>query len=198
MNKKYIYKNDGTVHEWTQELAEACEMENRTLPEDNRHVVFESDDPQAYKWESGEAVAKTKDEKIAEKLIPLDELKAEKVTEVNGLCEAKILQGFWSNATGINRHYQADRDDQTNIVGSVTANVDMPYKCGVSTTLDNRQVVVYDFVYHTAAQLKQVFLDGANIKSALLQNAYSLKNSISDATTQDELLAININDGWVQ
>lgn len=195
---KWIYKNDGSVHLWTQEIAAQCEIENRELPENQRHVEFETETPTFYKWVDGKVIEKTFDEKLADGLIPLVDLKKTKTDEVNALCESKILSGFWSSATGVNRHYQAENEDQMNLVSAVTSGMDMLYKCGVQVESEQGFVISYGFVSHTAEQLKQVLLDGANIKSALLQNAYLLKTGIADATTQVELLAIDINVGWIQ
>lgn len=188
---KYFYKN-GTVTEWNPILASDLEMENRGLPLEERHVLYETDKPNNYKWVDGQVTEKTEEEKIAEGLIPLEDLKDEFTKKVNDICEKKILAGFSSSATGISRHYQSDRDDQTNLVGAVTASVDMLYKCG--ELIDG--VIQYSFVDHTAVELKQVLLDGADLKSSYLQNAYVLKTLIADSSTQTELLSININNGW--
>lgn len=190
---KYIYKNDGTVIEWTQVQAAICEMDNRGLPETQRHVLdFETSEPNNYKLDNGAVIEKSYDEKLSQGLIPLDELKKKKTAEVNLICETKILQGFWSNATGTNRHYQAESEDQMNLVGAVTANVDMSYKCGLEIG-----IIVYEFVNHTAEQLRQVLLDGASIKSAYLHNAYRLKSLIDACFDYEELFLINLNAGWL-
>lgn len=150
--------------------------------------------------DDGRIINKTQDELIADGLVPLDDLKTQKIDEVNQYCSSLILGGFWSDATGYDKHYKGDRDDQTNLVGAVTANVDMPYKCGFEVIVDDGEnqttEMRYGFIVHTPAQLKQVLLDGANQKSSYLQNAFALKNAIQNATTQTDLLNINIKEGW--
>lgn len=186
---KYIYINNGNVVQWTKEVAERAELENRELPEDQRHVEYETDKPDEFKWADGKVVYT---EKLEDGLISLDTLKKNKTDEVNQICETKILDGFWSNATGTDRHYQSESEDQTNLVGAVTAQIDLPYKCGVLVS----GKIEYSYVNHTAAQLLQVLQDGSVKKLLLLQNAYILKTQITDSQTQEQLLAININAGW--
>lgn len=115
----------------------------------------------------------------------LKRLKAEapknvKREEINMACEAAIVGGFQSSALGSPHTYDSSRDDQLNLVGAANASIDMPYTCtdanGVKTE-----------VLHTAAQLKQVYLDGIAFKAAQLSKARTLKAQIDAAKTQAAL-----------
>ncbi|MBM9578999.1 hypothetical protein JWG45_17775, partial [Leptospira sp. 201903070] len=85
--------------------------------------------------------------------------------------------------------YGSDRDDQLNLVGSVSLNSSVPYKC---TNSNN----VKEYVVHSAQQIKQVLSDGAIRKTFLLQKVSDLKSAIQSAATVEEIDQIDINSGW--
>lgn len=110
------------------------------------------------------------------RLLYSDTIKA-KIEELNNACEERIVSGFTSSALGTPHTYQSERDDQTNLLGSVLDNLDSVYKCFDGVTWAYRP--------HTIAQLKQVLADGKLMKLGYLQQCGALK---------DQVYAINVND----
>ncbi|MBM9578995.1 hypothetical protein JWG45_17755, partial [Leptospira sp. 201903070] len=108
---------------------------------------------------------------------------------VNSICETKIVSGFSSSALGSPHFYGSDRDDQLNLVGSVSLNSSVPYKCTDSNN-------VKEYIVHSAQQIKQVLSDGAIRKTFLLQKGSDLKSAIQSAATVEEIDQIDINSGW--
>lgn len=109
---------------------------------------------------------------------------------VNSICENKIVSGFVSSALGAHYFYNSDRDDQLNLVGLVSLNLSVTYKC---TELESG---VKEYRNHTANQIKQVLSDGAIRKTLLLQKAANLKTSLQSIETVDELDEVDITSGW--
>ncbi|MDI7224049.1 hypothetical protein [Leptospira santarosai] len=108
---------------------------------------------------------------------------------VNSICEQKIVSGFASTALGESYFYSSDRDDQLNLVGLVSLNSSVSYKC-------TDQNGIKEYRNHTANQIKQVLSDGAIRKTLLLQNVARLKTLLQSANTIEEFDRIDINSGW--
>ncbi|WCL51433.1 DUF4376 domain-containing protein [Leptospira sp. GIMC2001] len=111
--------------------------------------------------------------------------------KVNFICSQKIVSGFTSSALGSVHTYDSDRDDQLNLIGSVSQGTDVYYMCK-----NSENPPVPDYRQHTAQQIKQVLADGAQRKLFLLQRANTLKLEIASAQTNTQLIAINIDGGW--
>ena len=109
--------------------------------------------------------------------------KLEQLAQINKDCESAIVSGFESAALGAAYHYQSDRDDQTNLLGLVAADEDLPLKCLAADATD------WSYLLHTAAQLKQVLHDGANHKLQLLQRCNDIKIRIKNAQTLEAITA---------
>lgn len=125
----------------------------------------------------------------------IDDIKKEKTNEINKKCSDEITAGFKSNALGSEYIYQSEQIDQLNLIGVVTAGQDDYFKCGVqSIELDenNQETIVvnWDYKMHTIAQLQNVLKDGKAIAQTLLQKANALKVQVANATTIDEVNAI--------
>ncbi|EMP01329.1 hypothetical protein [Leptospira santarosai] len=108
---------------------------------------------------------------------------------VNSICESKITSGFASIALGASYFYSSDRDDQLNLVGLVSLNAPVLYKC----TDENG---VKEYRNHTANQIKQVLNDGAIRKTLLLKNCASLKAMIQTVGADSKFDEIDITSGW--
>lgn len=121
--------------------------------------------------------------------IDLEKLRLQITNKVNGICAIKIISGFTSSALGSPHLYDSNQDDQLNLVGLVSLNEIVMYKC-------TDQSGVKEYRVHTSDQIKQVLSDGAKRKTSLLQTAFSLKSEIQAATTASKLLAIDVNKGW--
>ncbi|WP_061241276.1 hypothetical protein [Leptospira interrogans] len=122
-------------------------------------------------------------------IVDLIQKKDSLIKLVNSICESKIIAGFTSSALGTPYFYSSDRDDQLNLVGLVSLNSSVSYKC-------TDQNAVKEYRNHTANQIKQVLNDGAIRKTLLLQKAASLKVSLQSIETVDELDKVNITSGW--
>lgn len=114
----------------------------------------------------------------------LDYNKASLTASINNSCETQIVSGFKSSALGVEHLYQSDRDDQINLMGLVTDDKDDFLKCGLKQEDGS---VVWAYVTHTAQQLREVFSDGKEYKTSLLQKANQLKIDIVDAISDEEL-----------
>ena len=99
-------------------------------------------------------------------------------------CETEIIGGFSSSALGTEHWYKSELTDQLNIVGVVAGGADGYFKAGVK---DAQGIITWDWVLHTAQQLKAVLGDGAMVKITLLQKLTVLKAQIDLATTQAQI-----------
>jgi hypothetical protein len=117
--------------------------------------------------------------------LTLEQTKAIRTAELNSLCQATICSGFYSSALGESRKYESKIEDQINLMGAVQMNMDMLYRCW--NPAGTRQ----EWYQHTAAQLKQVFMDGSIMVRANLERVSTLKEQVQAATTIEEVEAIN-------
>lgn len=122
---------------------------------------------------------------IFDDVLALNMAKGQKTEQVNIECERLIVSGFTSTALGALHNYQSQREDQLNLLGSVAGGIGGPFKCG----LDG----VWQYRAHSAAEIAQVFGDGADYKLALLQQCEALKVAIAAATNTEELGGIEID-----
>ena len=140
-----------------------------------------------YSWDGSELTTPNHtDAEIASAEASLDVValrKPSEIDKINAACEAAIVGGFQSSALGTAYTYDSSRDDELNLVGAANAGIDMPYTCTDANGVKAE-------VLHTAAQLKQVYMDGIAFKSAQLSKARNLKAYIEAATTQSALDAI--------
>ncbi|EKO51318.1 hypothetical protein LEP1GSC132_4456 [Leptospira kirschneri str. 200803703] len=123
-------------------------------------------------------------------IVDLIQKKDSLIKLVNSICESKIIAGFVSNALGASHFYSSDRDDQLNLVGLVSLNIPVLYKC------TDKDGGAKEYRNHSANQIKQVLGDGAIRKTLLLQKAASLKVVIQSIETVNELDNVNITSGW--
>ncbi|ASV10745.1 DUF4376 domain-containing protein [Leptospira santarosai] len=122
-------------------------------------------------------------------IVDLIQKKDSLIKQINSICESKITAGFASTALGALHFYSSDRDDQLNLVGLVSLNASVLYKC-----TDKNGIKEYR--NHTADQIKQVLNDGAIRKTLLLKNCASLKAMIQAVGADSKLDEIDITSGW--
>lgn len=115
--------------------------------------------------------------------IPIDEIYATKVEEINRACEEVITAGFKSAALGALHLYSSQLDDQLNLTGAILHGLDMPYACR-----DEQDVRA--FRLHTAKQLRQVGDDFTLYKLQLLQRANELKQQLGQALSAGDAQAM--------
>lgn len=113
----------------------------------------------------------------------LDQLKADKIAEINAACRAEIVGGFVSQALGSPYTYDSQEEDQLNLIGAAGLGVDIPYRCADAAGIKA-------FRQHTAAQLRQVATDGAMVKLGALQKAANLKAQVAAAVTEADVAAV--------
>ena len=122
----------------------------------------------------------------------IEEIKSQKINEINTLCSGQIISGFTSialdTATPTTYHYQSEQIDQLNLIGLVSGGVDDVLKC--SKDDGNGNPTTWNYELHTIAQLTQVLNDGKAYKISLLTKAADLKVQVEAAATQAELDAI--------
>ncbi|TGL77345.1 hypothetical protein [Leptospira yasudae] len=172
--KKVYNKNtmlERALMNWNEELDPATETEEEPLKDQNG--IFLSN--QRYS-ESGW-------------IVDLSQLKEELLRSVDRICETKIVSGFASSALGDSHRYGSDRDDQLNLIGSVSIADSVLYKCEDMNG-------VKEYKMHSNSQIKQVLNDGAARKIQLLQRAAELKSSIRTANSFESISKIDINSGW--
>ncbi|EMO78545.1 hypothetical protein LEP1GSC126_0041 [Leptospira kirschneri str. 200801774] len=117
-------------------------------------------------------------------------IQSEGISRVNSLASWWICDGFSSHALGERHYYNSDRDDQLNLLGLAALGTGELLKCALDP------VTKKEYVLHTPEQLKKVLTDGADRKKFLLRKAAELKSQILNATTIEELNAIDIDSGW--
>lgn len=106
----------------------------------------------------------------------LTHTKETKVLELSDNCRKEIIGGFTSTALdGVVHMYDAQREDQLNLVGSVSSIApDAQYPSGTAMPYAVRPVVdglvqSKRYKYHTFYQLRQVMQDGTMFKLMRLQ-----------------------------
>lgn len=125
------------------------------------------------------------DPEVAPHVLTLGEEKAIAVAAINVACRISIISGFVSSALGEPHTYDSYETDQLNLIGALALGIDMPYRCADAGGAKA-------FRTHTAAQLKQVAIDGAAIKLAALEKASMLKDQIAaiNETDADPVTAV--------
>lgn len=111
-------------------------------------------------------------------------LKASKIAEFVEIAESEIANGFTSNALGDINYYSSGDADQLNLVGAVAMDSDLLYASR------NTQESESSFKLHTAAQMRQVLIDGAIFKQSILTKNATKKYLVGLATTVDEVDAV--------
>lgn len=149
-------------------------------------ISFEDDGSQDHLITS-EMVEVTKEEfdlLLKENIVDLKNIKKQ---DINAICEAEIIGGFKSEALGSEHIYQSTEADQTNLMAMIVADEDDYFKCGVE---DENGVITWSYEMHTVAQFKQVHKEGKDLIKNLLMKAQALKVAVADATTVEEVEAI--------
>ncbi|MBM9501585.1 hypothetical protein JWG44_15130 [Leptospira sp. 201903071] len=121
--------------------------------------------------------------------LDIDQKKKESIERLNQIVSGKIVSGFLSNALGTSHHYSFDREDQLNLMESVSLGIDVFYKCKDASGFD-------EFRIHTTEQMREVLNDGVIRKGELLRKANKLKSRIRAVASFEGLQEIDLNSGW--
>ena len=116
----------------------------------------------------------------------LNKLKEQKINEMNTKCD-ELLTKFSSSALGEEYIYDAKLEDQLNLMGLVSANIDSFFRC-------RKKEGVKANVEHTKEQLKQVYIDGLTYKSQIIYICGVLKAYILEQNSKDVLQNLQWED----
>lgn len=117
--------------------------------------------------------------------------KARKIAVLNSCCSLTIMNGFRSDALGEPFYYPAKKQDQDNLVASVTDSLipnlpedwTTPFWCMDRTD-------IWAFRPHTAAQIQQVGREGKAATLAAMTKNEQLRQLVDEATDEAQLDAI--------
>lgn len=113
--------------------------------------------------------------------LPLLEAKEQKIQEINAICNG-FLKSFKSKALGDTYIYDGDLEDQINLMGAVSANVDMPFRCRRDEERSSKENIL-----HTKEQLKQVYSDGIAYKAEIVFKCGVIKSYCEKLDNIDEV-----------
>ena len=127
----------------------------------------------------------------------LDELKVGKISELTAAFNADLNAGFDSDALGRTHRYDSEVHNRENLIGAVATGIAQMFTClpvrprtqtgddgqGNADSKQQRQ--------HTPEQLKQVLIDGAAVKQALIARLRAKRTAVLAATSEDEVNAIS-------
>jgi hypothetical protein len=113
----------------------------------------------------------------------LEAAKADRRARLDEAYAAATQAGFTSNALGSTHTYPSSQEAQFDLVGTVILGVDSPFAC-----VDGAGVKAARL--HTAAQIQQVFQDGAVYKLGLYTRLQQKLAAVEAATTVAQVMAI--------
>ncbi|MEJ1402588.1 MAG: hypothetical protein RPU61_03595 [Candidatus Sedimenticola sp. (ex Thyasira tokunagai)] len=128
--------------------------------------------------------------------LQLADAKAAKLQELKQACNDAIRAGITSDSLGSAHFYETENDvDQINLIGAGMAGVDIHYTCTEAATGSKAQRL------HSAAQIKQVFMEGAAEKVRFLGILYGLTDqldAVEITTTLTAALAVIEGIVWTE
>lgn len=110
-------------------------------------------------------------------VIELDFAKSDKIQYLSLRAKNLIESGFPSSALGSVNYYDSAIEDQINLIGAVTSNVDLYY-----STRASLNSAVKSYKLHTAAQIRQVMDDGKTFKAGILMKFDTLRTQVQNCT----------------
>lgn len=126
--------------------------------------------------------------------VPLGDLIATKVAELRAACKESIVSGFQSSALGTLHTYPSKNEDQTNLIGAVTASQNPNLSAGWSVDFwcgDSFIPSAWAMRPHTAPQIQKVLEDAVIARSALSAKLDSLCQQAQNAQNATALSAIS-------
>jgi hypothetical protein len=108
--------------------------------------------------------------------LSLDEIKAQKISELDQTCNQTILSGFTSSALGDPHEYDFDYEAQQNLAGMLSLfNADATITDVTWKTKDAGPLV------HTKEQFLQLYKDGFDFKNSNIGKYWTLKAQVLSA-----------------
>jgi hypothetical protein len=139
--------------------------------------LIDSNGKYNYKLTDGKVTERTSEEKIN-----LDEVKQNKINELNQKCNEIITNGFYSNADGTNKLYDFELENQINLLSlkqqAVNGNVISYYaKCESCHS-------------YTSEQFLQLAMDAENFKFNTIEKYKLLKTYVESLNSINEINSI--------
>lgn len=110
---------------------------------------------------------------------------------LSAACAAQIVGGFTSSALGVAYTYPSQPNDQSNLIGCVSASLasGLPstWTCGFWCS---NPAGTWAIVQHTAAQIQKVLADGVAAREALSTKLAGLVGQVEAATTVASVQAV--------
>ena len=128
---------------------------------------------------------------VAEAVVAsLDEIKRIRIRALHQGFNTALNAGFTSDALGSTHHYDSEAHNRENLIGAVATSAEQMFTCddnqGNPDSKQQRR--------HTAEQLKQVLIDGAAVKQALIARFRERRAQVWAATDETEVNAIAWDD----
>ena len=109
----------------------------------------------------------------------LEQVKQNKIKELDKLCQEKIYGGFYSNADGTNKLYDFELENQINMMGLQAKAMN-----GENISYYSKGEACHDY---TPTQFLQLVSNGATFKFNTIEKYKQLKNYVNSLTTSDEV-----------
>jgi len=142
-------------------------------------VVIPADSPVAIGW----SYVGTTFNPPAPPVLTLVQVKTAQIATLTNSCGAAIVAGFPSSALGTAYTYPSKPNDQTNLIGAVASGLAVNFWAKDATGVWSRPM-------HTAAQIKQVLVDGATTYQAYSAKLLDLVTKVNAATATAAVQAI--------
>jgi len=127
----------------------------------------------------------------------LTEAKVAKITELSVAAGNNITSGVISDAIGSSRRYDAELEDQANMLGSILAtspSVANPEGTSMYYASRDPSTGVKAYLPHTYTQLRQVLDDGAAFKLQVLVTFNGVKDAVLAMTSVADVNAVTWTD----
>lgn len=137
--------------------------------------------------DDGSVIPKTRSDLIADKLISLEDLRSEKIQQINAQASEQIIGGFESSALGSPHIYDSELEDQFNIKSIADLEIDSPIRC------KNKATNLKTFLPHKEDQIKNLVNEFHIFKMNILKNADQLKIDLSKLTDSESVQNFKTN-----
>lgn len=108
----------------------------------------------------------------------LETAQTEQIDALREKCESEIIDDFSSDATGTTLYYCAQERDQGKFARLAQNDENGQIYCSTTNPEDPDADGAYEFVEHTASQIKQVLKDFNSHEQEVIQHFVTLRNEI--------------------
>jgi hypothetical protein len=117
--------------------------------------------------------------------LSIDSYKNEKINELNNKCNQLIVEGFKSEALGIEHTYPSDEEAQRNLTMAIKR-LELSPELGTI----NFKTIDAGYLPHTIDEIHSVFADGFDFGQSIIIKYNTLKNIVLNTETIEEVQAI--------